>query len=181
MEFQGPLLTVGRGHCVSWGSNHLPYAEQPLVSNVLPCHNLSASLGAQGFEFFLDKEAAIPHQATYLEISLQLFILQAGPSGLCPGIIDNLQQMDDAQKTAIFDREFHRLDNDVDYLQETHLADCGTIREKHYIFFWKGKAREDPREHCVGFAITKPLLCTIEPLVGVSERLLKLCMLASSG
>ena len=48
----------------------------------------------------------------------------------------DLQQIDAALKTAIIDAELHLLDIDIAALQETRLADNGSLIEKHYTFFW---------------------------------------------
>ena len=67
-----------------------------------------------------------------------------------PGQTDDLQQMDDARKTAVIDRELARLNIDIACLQETRLADSGSIREANYTFFWQGLSQDDPRRHGVG-------------------------------
>ena len=51
------------------------------------------------------------------------------------GLSDDLQQIDAARTTAIIDAELHRLDIDIAALQETRLADDGSLTEKHYTFF----------------------------------------------
>ena len=66
------------------------------------------------------------------------------------GLSDDLQQLDATCKTAIIDVELHRLDIDIAVLQETRLADNGSLTEKHYTFFWQGKKMEDRRELVVG-------------------------------
>jgi exonuclease III len=58
---------------------------------------------------------------------------------MCPGFHCDLQTMDDLQKTAVIDREFHRLRIDIAALQETRLVDDGSLRERNYTFFWQGK------------------------------------------
>ena len=59
-------------------------------------------------------------------------------------------------------------------LQETRLADNGSLTEKHYIFFWQEKKLEDRRELGEGFAVRNSLLSMIEPPTGGSERILTL-------
>jgi len=52
---------------------------------------------------------------------------------------DDLQQIDAARKTAVIVAELHRLDIDIAALQESRLADNGSLTEKQYTFFWQGK------------------------------------------
>ena len=97
------------------------------------------------------------------------------------GLSDDLQQIDAARKTAIIDAELHRLDIDIAALQETRLADNGSLTEMHYTFFWQGKKLDDRRELGVGFAVRNSLLSMIEPPTGGSERILTLRLSTSSG
>lgn len=46
---------------------------------------------------------------------------------MCPGLSDDLQQVDDARKTAIIDHELSRLNIDIAALQETRIPSKGTI------------------------------------------------------
>jgi exonuclease III len=85
---------------------------------------------------------------------------------------DNLLDIEDARKTAVIDRELHRLNIDIAALQETRLPENGSIKEEHYTFFWQGKGVEDIREHGVGFAVRNNLLRMIEPLSNGTERIL---------
>uniref|UniRef100_A0A2C9KRI8 Endonuclease/exonuclease/phosphatase domain-containing protein n=1 Tax=Biomphalaria glabrata TaxID=6526 RepID=A0A2C9KRI8_BIOGL len=55
------------------------------------------------------------------------------------------------------------------------------LREADYTFYWKGKAQEQTRLHGVGFAVKNSLLPTIVSPVGVSERLLSISMMTTSG
>ena len=57
-----------------------------------------------------------------------------------PGLTDDLQAIDDARKTAVIDRELHRLNIDIAALQETRLPETGSLKEEHYTFFFKEKA-----------------------------------------
>ena len=68
---------------------------------------------------------------------------------MLPGFSDNLQQIDDKRKTAVIDAELARLNVDIAALQETRLPDDGSVQEKHYTFFWKGRSLEDTRQHGV--------------------------------
>lgn len=92
-----------------------------------------------------------------------------------------LQQMDDLRKTAVIDRELHRMNVGIAALQETRLPGNGSLREANYTFFWKGREPEEPRQHGVGFAINNSLLSSIEPPSGGSERLLSLRLNTSVG
>ena len=82
---------------------------------------------------------------------------------MTPGLLDNLQQVNDAQKTAVINNELCRLQVDIIALQETRLPQSGIIRERDYSFFWQGKADDETREHGVGFAIKNNLLGSIIP------------------
>ena len=53
-----------------------------------------------------------------------------------------------------------KLNVDIATLQETRLADTGTIKEKNYTFYWKGKDSNECRVHVVGFAVRNILLKT---------------------
>ena len=72
-------------------------------------------------------------------------------STMTVGLSDDLQQIDAAHKTAIIDAELHRLNIDIAALQETRLANSGSLTEKHYTFFWQGKQLEYRHELGVGF------------------------------
>ena len=98
-----------------------------------------------------------------------------------PGQTDDLQEVEDVRKTAVINQELQRLNLDIVALQETRLADSGTIREKDYTIFWKGKAPEEKREHGVGFAVKNSLLTCITPPSEGTERLLKLNLHSSEG
>ena len=100
---------------------------------------------------------------------------------MCPGQTDDLQQMDDARKTAVIDRELARLNIDIACLQETRLADSGSIREANYTFFWQGLSQDDPRRHGVGFAVKNSLSAAIEPPTGGTERILALRLSTTAG
>ena len=98
-----------------------------------------------------------------------------------PGLTDDLQVIDDARKTAVIDRELHRLNIDIAALQETRLPESGTLKEEHYTFFWQGKGTEEVREHGVGFAVRHTLLRTIEPPTDGTERILTLRLSSMQG
>lgn len=54
-----------------------------------------------------------------------------------PGLSDDPQQIYDARKTAIMNRELRRLNIDIAALQETRLPSNGSLREQDYTFFWR--------------------------------------------
>ena len=61
---------------------------------------------------------------------------------MMPGLSEDLQEISDSRKTAIINNELKRLDVDIATLQETRLADSGTLKEKDYTFFWQGQSSE---------------------------------------
>ena len=74
---------------------------------------------------------------------------------MCLGFTDDLQQIDDARKKAVIDRERSRLNMEIAALRETKLAESGSLREQNYTFVWQGKAQEETSEHGMGFAMKK--------------------------
>ncbi|XP_055901527.1 uncharacterized protein LOC129928949 [Biomphalaria glabrata] len=97
------------------------------------------------------------------------------------GLNENLPDIEDVRKSAIINDELSRLKVDIAALQETRLADSGSIKEKDYSFFWQGKAESEVREHGVGFAVKNTLLNTVELKCNGSERLLSLRLNTSTG
>ena len=93
---------------------------------------------------------------------------------MCPGATNDLQQLDDARKTAGIDRELQRLSIDIACFQETRLPDSGSIKEANYTFFWQGRPTDEPRQHGVGFAVKNTLLLTVEPPSEGMERIISL-------
>jgi len=100
---------------------------------------------------------------------------------MTPGFSEDLQDINDARKTAVINNELTRLKVDIATLQETRLADAGTLKERDFTFFWQGKKPEEPREHGVGFAVKNNLLSMVELGRGGSERLLTLRLNTSEG
>ncbi|GFR69803.1 craniofacial development protein 2 [Elysia marginata] len=85
-----------------------------------------------------------------------------------PGISDDLQLVNDAKKTAIIDRELAKWNIDIAALQETRLAESGSLKEKEYTFFWQGLG---PDEHCIhGVGI----LSSVQPPLQGTERIISL-------
>ncbi|RXN14059.1 craniofacial development 2-like protein [Labeo rohita] len=99
---------------------------------------------------------------------------------MCSGLTTDLQQIDDVRRTAVIDRELSRLNVDIAALQETRLADNGTIREVSYTFYWQGKPLDQPRQYGVGFAVNM-LVSFVEPPTAGTERLLTLRLSTPSG
>ena len=97
------------------------------------------------------------------------------------GLSEDLQDVSDSRKTAVINDELRRLHVDIATLQETRLADSGTLREKDYTFFWQGKSFDEPRQHGVGFAVRNNLLNMVEPGNNGSERLLTLRLNTTAG
>ena len=48
------------------------------------------------------------------------------------GLTSDLKDISDTRKTAVINNELKRLDVDIVTIQETRLADSGTLREKDY-------------------------------------------------
>ena len=70
----------------------------------------------------------------------------------------DLKDINDVRKTAIINDELLRLNVDIAALQETRLANTGSIKEKNYTFYWKGKDSNERRIHGVCFAVRNNLL-----------------------
>ncbi|XP_076456338.1 uncharacterized protein LOC143290704 [Babylonia areolata] len=64
---------------------------------------------------------------------------------MTPGFSDDLQEVNDARKKAVIDRELSRLQMDVVALQETRLPETGSVRERDFTLFWQGK----PSDECL--------------------------------
>ena len=76
--------------------------------------------------------------------------------------------------TAIVGYELARYNIDVAALSETRLAETGDLTEVGAGYtFWSGKAKEEPREAGVGFAVRSTLVPQLETLPkGISDRLM---------
>lgn len=72
-----------------------------------------------------------------------------------------------------------RMQVDIASLQESRLADSGSLRKKDYTFFWQRKGADDSREHGVGFAVRNTLLQMVELSDRGSERLLSIHLYTS--
>ena len=62
---------------------------------------------------------------------------------MCPGLYDDLQQINDARKTAIVDRELKRLNIDIAALQEMRLPGSGSLKDRDDTFLWQGQEPEE--------------------------------------
>ncbi|GAA6101905.1 uncharacterized protein LOC122792394 [Tachysurus ichikawai] len=186
LEFmtEGAAFDDGRDYHVSLDSYRSPQAGQPPVNKVLSRHSLLASLGAWSLENYLDKQATNSAPAKVQRRKKKtpaVCFASCNVRTLCPGLTTDLQQVNDARKTAVIDRELSRLNVDIACLQETRLADSGTIREANYTFFWQGKPSDEPRQHGVGFAVKNTLVAFIEPPSSDTEWILALRLSTSSG
>ena len=72
---------------------------------------------------------------------------------MMPGLSQDLQDISDARKTAVINDELKRLNINIATLQETWIANAGTLKERDYTFFWQVKSTDEPREHSIGFAV----------------------------
>ncbi|KAL7877616.1 hypothetical protein SRHO_G00042590 [Serrasalmus rhombeus] len=63
--------------------------------------------------------------------------------------LEDPQNISDARKMVVINNELLRLKVDIAALQETRLAESGSLKEKDYTFVWQGKSTEDRREHGV--------------------------------
>ena len=77
-------------------------------------------------------------------------------------MMDTNDEQRPERRTALIAQQLSRYDVDVAALQETRLADEGSLEEhgQQYTFFWKGKSEGERREHGVGFAIKSKLVRT---------------------
>ncbi|XP_061728258.1 uncharacterized protein LOC133533309 [Cydia pomonella] len=124
----------------------------------------------------------VPGDAASVERKLHLHLNKVRESTRGVAVTDEAEDGTPAlRKTSIIDRELLRLRVDIAALQETRLADEGSLRENNYTFFWKGKDTGERREHGVGFAVKNSLLSCIDPPTGVSERIMVLKLQSTSG
>ena len=98
-----------------------------------------------------------------------------------PDFSDDLQEVNDARRTAVIDRELSRLQMDIVALQETRLPETGSVRERNFTLFWQGKPSDEVREHGVGFAVRNKLFGSITPPAEGTEGILSLRLQTSSG
>ena len=150
---------------------------------MLTRHRPPASSGAWSLEDCLDKrtETTAPSNKRNTKKTPVLRLASWNVRTMCPGITDNLLEVDDTRKTAIIDRELKRLNIDIAALQETRLSSDGSIREEDYTIFWQGREPQERRQHGVGFAVRNSLLSSIEPPSRGTERILSLRLQTASG
>ena len=58
---------------------------------------------------------------------------------MMPSLSKDLQDISDARKTAVINNELKRLNVDIATMQETWLANAGTLKERDYTFFWQAQ------------------------------------------
>ncbi|XP_069994152.1 craniofacial development protein 2-like [Penaeus vannamei] len=97
------------------------------------------------------------------------------------GLITHLMYISDVRKSAFINNNPLRLDVDIAVLQETPLAEIGSLRKKDYTFYWCVKPADETREHGVGLAVKNSLLGMIEPGKERSERILSFCLCTLDG
>ena len=100
---------------------------------------------------------------------------------MCPGLSDDLQQVNDARKTAIIDRELATRNIDITALPDTRVAASGSLKEKEYTFFWQGLGPDEHRIHGVGIAVRNSILSSVQPHSQGTERIISLLLNTSSG
>ena len=100
---------------------------------------------------------------------------------MIPGFTKDLQEVNDARKTSIIDRDLSKLQMDIFTLQEARLPETGSVMERDFTLFWQDKPSEKIREHGVGFAVRNKLLGSITPPAEGTERILSLRHQTSSG
>ena len=100
---------------------------------------------------------------------------------MCPGLSTDPQLMDDSCKTAIINKELARLIIDIACLQETQLAESGSLMRRGHTFFCQGLSQDEPRQYGVGFAVRNSLIATTESPSGGLSRILALRMKTSPG
>ncbi|GFS21690.1 hypothetical protein ElyMa_003344800 [Elysia marginata] len=100
---------------------------------------------------------------------------------MCPGLSDDLQQVNDARKTAIIDRELAKRNTDIAALQETSLAASGSLKEEEFTFFWKGLGPDKHRIHGVSIAVRNTILSSVQPPFQGTARIISLLLNTSCG
>ena len=153
------------------------------VSKVPIRHGLPASTGVWSLQRQLNKriDKLPPGKQKNAKKMPALRIASWNVRTMRPGLSNDLQQINDSRKTAIIDSELDRLNIDITTLQETRLAENGSLKEQRYTFFWQGKGIEEKREHGVGFAVKNSLLTVTEPPVNGSARILAIRLSTRAG
>src|SRR6201996_8287361 len=73
--------------------------------------------------------------------------------------------------SAVISEQLSKLRVSIAALQETRLAECGSIAEAAYTIYWHGGRPESPRMNGVGFAVKKSLVGSIILQSSVSDRI----------
>ncbi|CAE1237174.1 unnamed protein product [Acanthosepion pharaonis] len=97
------------------------------------------------------------------------------------GFSEDLQAISKSRKTTIINGKLKRLHVNIATLQETHLADSGSLKKKDCTFFWQGKSSNELCQHRVGFTVKNSLLNMVEPGSNGSKRLLTLHLKTTAG
>ena len=79
------------------------------------------------------------------------------------GFSDNLQEVHDARKTAVIDRELSRLQMDIVALQETRLPETGSVRERDFTLFWQSKQSKRGQRTRFGIRSQKQIIGVHNP------------------
>ena len=95
---------------------------------------------------------------------------------MTPGFSDDLQEVNDARKTAVIDRELSRLQMDIVALQETRLPETGSVWERE-TSPCSDRANHQTRSENT---VRSRLLGSITPTEG-PKRILSLRLQTSSG
>ena len=135
---------------VSLDSYCLPQAGQPPVSKVLSHHGLLSSLGAWRLgEHPTSRSSTTAPGNDKRKPSKKRLALKLGCWNVWtmrPSLSQDLQDISYARKTVVINNELKRLNVDIATLQETWLANVGTLKERDYTLFWQGKSSNEPRE-----------------------------------
>lgn len=133
----------GRVSWISLDSYRPPQAGQTPATKLLSRHGLPSSLGAWGLGY-TDKHTTTPAPGKKTRIcNKKSPVLKRGcwnVRTMTTGLEDP-QNISDARKTAVINDELMRLRVDIVALQETRLADSGSLKERDYTFFWQASQR----------------------------------------
>ena len=123
------LSTVGGVFEPHWVANARLKPGSPWTIELLPHHNLLAPLGAWSLGK-TNRQVAAPGKQQRNKKSPAKQLATWNVRTMCPSLSDDLQQIHDARKTAIIDRELSKLKVDIAALQETRLPASGSLKEK---------------------------------------------------
>ncbi|XP_063606654.1 uncharacterized protein LOC134781365 [Penaeus indicus] len=137
----------------------------PPSGEVTPHHNLSVVKQHDVRQSTVDANV-YPHQR------IKPSAWEAGMSAPCVQADQNLHSAGMPRKTALLDIELSKLGIDIVAFQETRLLESGSLREKNFTFFWKGKEPGENAIHGVGLAIANKIIKNADIPVGISERII---------